>query len=140
MIDQHILLTVDTVVFCIIDEQLKVLLIQRKNDPFKGQWALPGGFVEDDEDLYDAMKRELHEETGLKLKHAQQLYTFGTPGRDPRGRTVTVVYYALIEEHLSKVKAGDDAGDAQWFNVHHLPKIAFDHADIIAYALKQLPS
>lgn len=137
---QHIQLTVDAVVFSVIDEQLKVLLIQRKHEPFKDQWALPGGFVEDNEDLYDAMKRELQEETGLKLEHARQLYTFGTPGRDPRGRTVTVAYYALIEEHLSKVKGGDDAADAQWFNIHHLPEIAFDHADIIAYAMKQLPS
>ncbi|OJW79851.1 MAG: NUDIX hydrolase [Bacteroidetes bacterium 46-16] len=137
---QHIKLTVDAVVFSVIDEQLKVLLIQRKQEPFKGMWALPGGFVEDEEDLEPAMRRELEEETGLKIKEAKQIGTYGTPGRDPRGRTVTVAYYALIDEKNSHVTGGDDAADAQWFNIHHLPGIAFDHADIIAYAMKQLPS
>ena len=140
MVKQHIKLTVDAVVFSVIEEQLKVLLIQRKNEPFKGMWALPGGFVEDEEELEVAMKRELEEEAGMKLKDAKQLGIYSKPGRDPRGRTVTVAYYSLIDEKHSHVKGGDDAIDAQWFNIHHMPEIAFDHADIIADGLKQLPS
>src|SRR4051812_43756316 len=116
MIKQDIKVTVDAVIFSVIDEQLKVLLVRRKNEPFKDMWSLPGGFVEDDEDLEHAMKRELKEETGLKLKHAAQLHTYGKPGRDPRGHTVTVAYYALLEDYLTHdIKAGDDAADAQWF-------------------------
>jgi len=140
MIKQNIKLTVDAVIFSVIDEQLKVLMIQRKNEPFKGMWALPGGFVEDDEDLEPAMIRELEEETGLKIKHATQLRAYGTPGRDPRGRTVTVAFYALIDAKYTHVKGADDAADAQWFNIHHLPAIAFDHKVIIADALKLLPA
>jgi 8-oxo-dGTP diphosphatase len=138
MIKQNIKLTTDMVVFCVIDEKLMVLLVQRKHDPYKGQWALPGGFVEDDEDLVDGAKRELEEETGLKIKNAKQLHTYGTPGRDPRGRTVSVAYFALIEQKDSKVKAGDDAAEAQWHNVHRLPELAFDHAEILQDALKAL--
>ena len=141
MIDQNIKLTTDAVVFCTIDEQLKVLLVKRGSEPYKGQWGLPGGFVEDQEDLIDGMKRELEEETGLKIQNARQLKTYGTPGRDPRGRTVSVVYHALIEQKDSEVKAGDDAAEAQWFNVHHLPEVlAFDHAEILQDALKALKS
>ena len=139
--EQNIKVTVDAIVFSVIDEQLKVLLVQRKNEPFKDMWSIPGGFVEDGETLEGAMKRELKEETGLKLKHAAQLHAFGQPGRDPRGHTISIAYYALLEDYLThKIKAGDDAGDAQWFNIHHLPELAFDHAEMIAYAMKQLPS
>ena len=99
---------------------------------------MPGGFVEDDEDLIDGIKRELQEETGLKIKNAKQLRTYGTPGRDPRGRTVSVVYFALIEQKDSKIHAGDDAAEAAWHNVHHLPELAFDHTEILQDALKAL--
>ena len=138
MIKQHIKLTTDAVVFCVINEQLMVLLVKRGNEPFKGMRALPGGFVEDDEDLIDGIKRELQEETGLKIKNAKQLRTYGTPGRDPRGRTVSVVYFALIEQKDSKIHAGDDAAEAAWHNVHHLPELAFDHTEILQDALKAL--
>ena len=97
--------------------------------------------MDDGEDLEPAMKRELEEETGLKIKNATQLGAYGTPGRDPRGHTVTVAFYTLIEDRFTQqVKGADDAADAQWFNIHHLPGIAFDHAEIIADALKRLPS
>ncbi len=139
MVKQHIRLTVDAVVFAVIDEQLKVLLVQRKHEPFKDMWALPGGFVEDDEDLEHAMRRELEEETGLKIKDTRQVGAYGAPGRDPRGRTVTIAWYALTDDKHSHVQAADDAADAQWFNIHHLPEIAFDHAQIIADGLKLLP-
>ena len=86
------------------------------------------------------MRRELEEETGLKIKTATQLGAYGKPERDPRGHTVTIAYHILIDERHSHAKGGGDAADAKWFNIHHLPEIAFDHADIIADGLKQLPS
>src|SRR3954468_12372163 len=97
MLDQNIKVTADAMVFSGSGANLQLLLIKRKNEPFKGMWAFPGGFVEDDEDLEPAAIRELEEETGLKVPALQQLYTFGKPKRDPRGRTVSVVYYTFIE-------------------------------------------
>lgn len=138
MIEQNIKLTTDAVVFCIIDEQLKVLLVKRGNEPYKGSWSLPGGFVEDGEELVDGMKRELEEETGLKLMDATQLGVYGAVGRDPRGRTVSVAYYALLDGNNIDVKGGDDAAEADWHNVHQLPELAFDHADILRDALAAL--
>ncbi|HYD21271.1 MAG TPA: NUDIX hydrolase [Flavipsychrobacter sp.] len=138
MIKQTIKLTTDAVVFCVINEKLMVLLVKRGSEPYKGMWALPGGFVEDEEDLIDGMKRELQEETGLQIKNAKQLRTYGTPGRDPRGRTVSVVYFALIDQEDSEITAGDDAAEAEWYNVHSLPDLAFDHAEILQDALKAL--
>src|ERR1035437_7103822 len=131
-------LTVDCVVFSFDEGALKVLLIERGLEPFKGRWALPGGFVRVDETLDDAARRELAEETGLKHVFLEQLYTFGEVERDPRERVVSVAYYALVKlsDHLAK--AATDAAEAHWFPVSRLPKLAFDHADIVAVALARL--
>ena len=113
-----------------------VLLIRRRNPPLG--WAIPGGFVEPDEDLIDAARRELFEETGLEPPDLQQLATFGHPDRDPRGRTVSVVYGASLH-HAALPAAGDDAADARWFPLTALPTtLAFDHAKILAQVLPQL--
>jgi 8-oxo-dGTP diphosphatase len=115
----------------------QVLLIQRANPPFRGGWALPGGFVEEGEQTADAAPRELAEETGLRLPHADLtlLGVYDTPGRDPRGWTVSTVYIARLTGPLPPVAGGDDAGDAQWFPTDNLPELAFDHAQIVADAL-----
>jgi len=131
-------LTVDGVVFGFDAGELKVLLIQRGLEPFKGKWALPGGFVRVDETLDDAARRELAEETGLANVFLEQLYTFGTVKRDPRERVVSVAYYALVKLSDHKAKAATDAAEAKWFPVAELPKLAFDHADIVALALTRL--
>ncbi|MCB7480081.1 NUDIX domain-containing protein [Christiangramia sediminis] len=132
---QKISVTVDSVVFCKVNDQFKVLLVQRKNDPFKDQWALPGGFVEEGENLETAAKRELLEETGVKVESMQQVQAFGEPGRDPRGHTISIAFLSRIfcEEHL---KASDDAKDARWFPIEklHTMKLAFDHDEIINVA------
>jgi 8-oxo-dGTP diphosphatase len=133
-------LTVDGVVFGFGAGELKVLLIQRALEPFKGKWALPGGFVRVDETLDDAARRELVEETGLEDIYLEQLYTFGTVKRDPRERVVSVAYYALVKLSDHKAKAATDAAEAKWFPVSQLPKLAFDHADIVALALTRLQS
>lgn len=127
--------TVDIIVFG-LDEghKLKVLLIQRANDPFKDQWALPGGFVEMDEDLETAALRELEEETGVKDLFIEQLFTFGAPKRDPRGRVISIAYYALINLSDHPVQAASDASAAQWFEIDKLPELAFDHDEIYKMA------
>jgi 8-oxo-dGTP diphosphatase len=130
--------TVDCVVFGLDDQDLKVLLIQRDNDPFAGRWALPGGFVKMDETLEESALRELSEETGLTKVFLEQLYTFGNPGRDPRERVVTVAYYALVKLLDHKVQAATDAREAAWFAVDDLPKLCFDHDTILDTALKRL--
>ena len=107
-----------------------VLLIERKHAPFEGTWALPGGFVEIDEDLEAGAIRELEEETGLTNIALNQFRTFGTPGRDPRGRSISVVYYAFIDLQAIAT-AGDDASKAEWFPLENLPPLAFDHQKII---------
>lgn len=130
--------TVDCVVFGLDDQDLKVLLIQRDNEPFAGRWALPGGFVKMDETLEESALRELREETGLTKVFLEQLYTFGNPGRDPRERVVTVAYYALVKLLDHKVQAATDAREAAWFAVDDLPKLCFDHDTILDTALKRL--
>ena len=132
-------LTVDCVIFGLdADADLKVLLIQRDLDPFAGRWALPGGFVDMDEDLDAAARRELREETGLADVFLEQLYTFGVPGRDPRGRVVSVAYYALVNLMDRPVTAATDARAAAWFALDDAPPLAFDHADILAAAQERL--
>lgn len=131
-------LTVDCVVFGLDDDDLKVLLIRRGVAPFKGSWALPGGFVHIDETLEDAARRELEEETGLRNVFLEQLYTFGAPGRDPRERVVSVAYYALVNLRDHKVQAATDAGQAAWFSLDDLPKLAFDHDRILDTAQQRL--
>ncbi len=131
-------LTVDCVVFGLDDEDLKVLLIQRALEPFAGKWALPGGFVRMDESLDDAARRELQEEAGIRPSHLEQLYTFGDPRRDPRGRVVTVAYFALVKLSEHQVHASTDAREAAWFSVWDTPKLAFDHAEVLSVALQRL--
>ena len=131
-------LTVDCVVFGIDDSDLKVLLIQRDLEPFAGSWALPGGFVHIDESLTEAAQRELQEETGLDRVFLEQLYTYGDVGRDPRGRVVSVAYYALVRLSDHKVQAATDARDASWFAVSNTPSLAFDHEGILQAALERL--
>jgi 8-oxo-dGTP diphosphatase len=131
-------LTVDCVVFGFDGEALKVLLIRRAAAPYAGRWALPGGFVRADEALEDAARRELEEEAGVRELFLEQLYTFGDPRRDPRGRVVTVAYYALVRLGGHTVRAATDAGDARWFPAEAPPPLAFDHATILAAALERL--
>jgi 8-oxo-dGTP diphosphatase len=131
-------LTVDIVIFALHDWELQVLLIQRGVPPFEGQWALPGGFVREGETLDAAARRELEEETGVRDVYLEQLYTFGDPDRDPRGRIVTVAYYALLTTDLAPLAAGTDAGAARWTPARSHPPLAFDHARILEYALERL--
>lgn len=130
----EIFVTVDAVVFKPAKGILHVLLIKRKNEPFRGQWALPGGFVDTGEDLETAAKRELLEETGISVAAAEQLKAFGKPGRDPRHHTVSVAFMAEVGAE-TEAKAADDATHTDWFPVNNLPELAFDHAEIINFAL-----
>lgn len=129
--------TVDIVLFTIVDRQLHVLLIRRLAEPFRGSYALPGGFVLENESVDDAAHRELQEETGVEKVFLEQLYTFGEPKRDPRGRVITVAYYALVaNSHI--LRSGTDAADATWFSLDKLPTLAFDHKAIIEYAHQRI--
>ncbi len=134
----HPAVTVDIVVFTIRDSQLKLLLIRRAYSPYKGKWALPGGFVDMNESLDEAASRELLEETGVSGVYLEQLYTFGKPKRDPRERVVTVAYYALIPSDKMKLQAATDAEAVGWFGMDELPKLAFDHADIVKMAHQRM--
>src|SRR5690606_4525247 len=131
-------LTVDCVVFATYDEGLRVLLIRRGEEPFAGDWALPGGFVRIEETTEAAARRELEEETGLKSAYLEQLYTFSRVDRAPRERVVSVAYYALVKP--SALAAGSDARSAEWVDVTRLPSLAFDHDDILEMALSRLRS
>lgn len=130
--------TVDVVIFALVGEDLRVLLIKRKYDPFAGVWAIPGGFVMPDESLEKAAVRELAEETGVTDVYIEQLYTFGDPGRDPRARVITVAYFALVPYNAIRHRPGTDAAETQWFSVFDLPPLAFDHREILEYALTRL--
>lgn len=132
-------LTVDCVIFGLDrSSKLKILLIRRGSEPFKDSWALPGGFVEMDEDLETAALRELEEETGVKNVFIEQLYTFGAPNRDPRGRVVSVAYFALVNLEEHPVAAASDAGGVKWFETEKLPTLAFDHRLIMNVAIARL--
>ena len=131
-------LTVDCVVFGFDGAGLQVLLIRRGIEPFPGAWALPGGFVRMDEDLEDAARRELEEETSLRGVFLEQLHAFGTPDRDPRGRVVSVAFYALVRPEQHPAKGDTDASEAAWFPATELPPLAFDHATILEAALERL--
>ncbi|GGL52263.1 NUDIX hydrolase [Wenxinia marina] len=130
--------TTDILVFSIRDGILQVLLIERKIDPFRGAWAIPGGFVQMDEDLRDGALRELEEETGLTGIPIRQLRTYGHPDRDPRGRVITVAFVALVPSDDLIATGGSDARDARWFAVDDLPPLAFDHDRIVADGRAQL--
>lgn len=132
--------TVDLLVFTVLDDDLKIILVKRGIDPFKNMWALPGGFVGINETLEEAAKRELFQETGVGDVYLEQLYTFGDVKRDPRTRVITVSYFALIPSENIKLHATTDAKDAQWFPVDKLPKVAFDHKKIIDYGIERLKS
>ncbi len=136
----HPAVTVDVAVFTQQDGQTRLLLIQRAHYPEQGKWALPGGFIDIDEDLEDAARRELQEETGISVGELEQLHTFGKPGRDPRERVITVVYVAVVDAGKIQVKADDDAADARWFDVGALPELAFDHPQIIQLACEKIAS
>jgi len=134
----HPAVSTDIVIFTIQDEQLKVLLIRRLSEPFKDGWALPGGFVEIDEDLEQAALRELQEETGITGVYLEQLYTFGQPDRDPRERVITISYYSLVPIDRLTVGAASDARELGWFDIEELPELAFDHQQIISKAEQRL--
>ncbi|NOU61739.1 NUDIX domain-containing protein [Marinifilum caeruleilacunae] len=132
-------LTVDCAIFCTSKSKTFVLLIERANEPFKNKWAFPGGFVDMDEDIEPAAYRELKEETGFENVTLSQFKTYGAVHRDPRGRTVSVVYLGQIESNeLPLVKGDDDALKAQWLDVENLPELAFDHDDIMKDLKKKL--
>lgn len=132
-------LTADCIVFAVSDngrqeKELNVLLIQRGNEPYKGRWAFPGGFMNMDETTAEAARRELKEETGLVVGDVRQVGVFDQVDRDPRGRVITVAYYAFMTD-TPEVKGGDDAARAEWFSVSALPPLAFDHDEILKKAL-----
>lgn len=134
----HPAVTTDAVIFTICDQHLKVLLIRRRHEPYKGCWAFPGGFIEPDEDLDCCVRRELREETGLTGIRLEQLHAFGDPDRDPRERVITVVYYALVPADRLQPIAADDAAAVGWFGVDELPELAFDHRQILSMAQQRL--
>ena len=134
----HPAVTTDMVVFTVRDSQLKLLLIKRKLAPFRGKWALPGGFVALDEDIHECAERELAEETGVKGVYLEQLCTYGHPKRDPRERVITIAYFALIPSEKLQLHAATDAADVAWFAMDELPKLAFDHKTIVEQAKQRL--
>ena len=134
----HPAVTVDACLFTILDDQLKILLIKRGLDPYKGDWAIPGGFVHMDESLDQAVQRELQEETGATGFNFEQFGTFGQVDRDPRERVITVAYFALAPAEHVTLKADTDADEAAWFPISALPDLAFDHAGIIDKAVKRV--
>jgi len=134
----HPAVTTDVVIFTIRDEQLKLLLIKRAGTPYKGKWALPGGFVHLDEDLESGARRELEEETGVSGVYLEQLYTFGAVKRDPRERVITVAYFALIPSDKIQLRAATDAEAVGWFGFDELPPLAFDHQTIVDMAHERL--
>jgi 8-oxo-dGTP diphosphatase len=134
----HPAVTTDVVVFTLRDQELKLLLIKRGGEPYQGKWALPGGFVHLDEDLDTGARRELEEETGVSGVYLEQLYTFGAVNRDPRERVITVAYYALIPSDKLELRAASDAEAVGWFGIEELPRLAFDHKEIVRMAHERL--
>lgn len=132
----HPAVTTDCVIFGFDGSKMQVLLIQRGIEPFKGMWAFPGGFIKMDESAEDGARRELFEETGLKDAFIEQFHTFSEPKRDPRERVITIAYYAIVRKQ--DVKGGDDAANAQWFDIDEIPQLAFDHDRILRVATRFL--
>ena len=138
---RQVSVTVDVILFRFVDNDLKVLLIKRKNWPFEDHWAIPGGFVGYDEPLEEAALRELAEETNVRDVYLEQLYTFGDPLRDPRTRVITVAYFALLSAEQAahiQLRSATDASAAAWWSIYNQPPLAFDHAKILEYALRRL--
>lgn len=137
---QQIKVAVDAVVFGYHkDEGVSILLIKRKYDPYRGTWAIPGGFVQEQESLEEAVERELFEETGVQINYLEQLYTFGNPDRDPRERVLSIAYFGLVKSSaFKKLQATTDAESAEWFSINHLPQLAFDHETILKLAIERL--
>ncbi|MGV8168620.1 MAG: NUDIX hydrolase [Candidatus Nanoarchaeia archaeon] len=129
--------TVDVIIFTIVSKKLKVLLVKRTNSPYKDLWAIPGGFIDLKDSLDDSAGLKLEEKTGVRDVYLEQLYTFGEPKRDPRGRVITVTYYALVNYDRIKVVKKQNH-DAEWFDVTELPKLGFDHEKILNYAIQRL--
>ena len=132
----HPAVTADCIVFNKEDDKIFVLLIQRKNDPYKDCWAFPGGFVNIDESAENAAIRELKEETGLEISIVKQLKAYSKPDRDPRERVITIAFIA--ESKIKEVMGGDDAKEARWFDISNLPSLAFDHEQILKDALEEI--
>lgn len=133
--------TVDVVIFTLKNRELHLLLVKRRRWPYEGHWAIPGGFVEMDESLDQAARRELEEETGVHDVYLEQLYTFGDPGRDPRTRVISIAYIALIGADTQQLRVSDESTDVSWFPVRDLPgPLAFDHKKILNFALNRLRS
>jgi 8-oxo-dGTP diphosphatase len=133
--------TVDVVIFTLQERELHVLLVKRRNWPFEGRWAIPGGFVNMNESLEQAARRELDEETGVRDIYLEQLYTFGEPKRDPRTRVISVAYIALVSADKQTLRVSDESTDVRWFSVQRLPgPLAFDHDAILAAGLDRLRS
>lgn len=130
--------TVDAAIFRQHSTGWQILLIKRGREPFIGMWALPGGFVEMDETLEEAVERELEEETGLSGIQLEQLHTFSAINRDPRHRTISTIFWGIAPSGLSKSRAGDDAAEARWFGINQLPELAFDHAEVMEVAIRRL--
>lgn len=130
--------TVDLAIFTLLKGTLQVLLVKRRQPPFAGMWALPGGFVRIDESLEDAARRELREESGVQDVYLEQLYTFGHPQRDPRMRVITVAYFALVRADKQRLRAATDAAEVGWFPAYAPPPLAFDHQQILDYAITRL--
>lgn len=136
----HPAVTVDIAVFRESSRRSEILLVERGSEPFRGRWALPGGFVNMDEDLETAAHHELAEETGLTGLALEQIGAFGDPDRDPRERVISVVFATLAGEGATRAQAGSDAHSVSWFSIDALPALAFDHEQIIAAALRRLAS
>lgn len=132
----HPAVTTDCVIFGFDGAKLKVLLIERGNEPYKGRWAFPGGFLNMDESAEQGARRELMEETGMEAGYMEQFHAFTDPDRDPRERVITIAYYALCK--IQEVKGGDDAAKAQWFSIDKIPQLAFDHDRMLHLALSAL--
>jgi 8-oxo-dGTP diphosphatase len=133
------MVTVDAVVFNLSGGKTQVLLVNRGKEPYKGKWAVPGGFIEIDEELENAVARELKEETGLTDVQLEQMRAFGRCGRDPRGRQISIAYTGIATEGLDKIRAGDDAAKAKWFDIEELPTdLAFDHDKMIKCGIENL--
>lgn len=130
--------TTDCVIFGFDGQKLQVLLIERGGEPFKGSWAFPGGFLNMDETVEECAARELEEETGMKDVFVEQFHAFSAVNRDPRGRTITVAFYALVNPDDMDVSGQDDAADARWYDIRELPPLAFDHDEMFGRALRQL--